>query len=463
MDRSRRTEKGAVAPGKDRGLEPSTREPIAPEDSEEVFAETDSLSAYLRQMGESQLLSAEDESRLMHEYNRLVEEVWSELRRFGFVANEYLNILDETTAENICEKFMVLGLLAKKGARPESLLADFMKWREEIARAYKALGEDSKKGAHGAKKSGERISSLLGRYRPQNSFIHEWLDAAVEYGKLLDGRSAGKEEIREQALRRLMVSRQDFSAAMRRIACLREQSEALRRRMLEANLRLVISIAKHFQNRGLSLNDLIQEGNIGLMKALDKFDCRLGHKFSTYATWWIKQSISKGLAEQSRTIRIPSHMIATIARMHSQEQIFIQEKGREPEPEELAAVLDMPKERVRALQRMASQTVSLQAPSGEDGESSLGDFIEDESSENPVQKAAFTVLKEKIDEVLDMLSERERQVIGMRFGLSGDSQKTLVEISEHFGITRERVRQIEAKAIEKLRHPSRRRLLEGYF
>lgn len=433
--------------------------------ADNTFPEINSLSAYMRAMSENELLSRDEEFKIMESYNQIIESIWRELCSFGFLANEYLNVLEDISPENICDRFLVLNILSKKGLKANSLLADFIKWRDEITNTYQKACIEFAKSPSSCGKNRNALSQILQKYRPQNSFIEDYLQASIEYEKLLQMKNTTKNEKNDDnyVLQRLMMSKDNFLAVMKKILSKRSEADLIRHKILEANLRLVISIAKKFQIRGLSLNDLIQEGNIGLMKALGKFDYRLGHKFSTYATWWIKQSILKALAEQSRTIRIPSHMIATINRMHAEEQIFIQEMGREPQSEELATILDMPKERVRALQRMAFQTISLQAPIGDDNNSTISDFLEDENSDNPVQKAAYSILKEKINKVLDMLSERERQIIIMRFGLNSEKEKTLDELSKHFEITKERVRQIEAKAIGKMRHPSQLKLLKEYF
>lgn len=429
---------------------------------EEDFSGTDSLSAYFRDMSESTLMSATEQAEVIKKYNSFVEEIWSELCLFAFVANEYIHIIDETSADNISERFMILSVLAGRKKRAEALILDFADWRSQIVKACEKCYQKS--AQHFViNNDRKKLQALLQRYRPQNSYIYEWCEVAESYFSELRGKDGESSAIAKQILNRIQLGKKDFFSSVDKIEKLKTQSEALRKMILERNLRLVISTAKHFQNRGASLNDLIQEGNIGLIKALDKFDCRLGNKFSTYAVWWIKYLISKALAEQTRTIRIPAHMMATINKMKSQEQLFIQEQGREPTADELATILDMPKERVRALQRMAEQPISLQAPLGEDSESSLEDFLEDENSESPVGQTAFSVLKEKINTVLDMLSERERLVISMRFGLNDYDQKTLEEISGQFGISKERVRQIELKALEKLRHPMRRKHLEGYF
>lgn len=288
----------------------------------------------------------------------------------------------------------------------------------------------------------------------------------IELAKNMEAGAVAKEKIAILKSREENATEEELAEIKEEIKNLQKDLDAgdeAKKRLAEANLRLVVSIAKRYVGRGMLFLDLIQEGNLGLIKAVEKFDYRKGYKFSTYATWWIRQAITRAIADQARTIRIPVHMVETINKLIRVSRQLLQELGREPTPEEIAAEMNMPVERVREILKISQEPVSLETPIGEEEDSHLGDFIQDDNVPVPADAAAFTLLKEQLEEVLGTLTEREQKVLTLRFGLEDGRARTLEEVGREFNVTRERIRQIEAKALRKLRHPSRSRKLKDYL
>ena len=288
----------------------------------------------------------------------------------------------------------------------------------------------------------------------------------IELAKNMEAGAVAKEKIAILKSREENATEEELAEIKEEIKNLQKDLDAgdeAKKRLAEANLRLVVSIAKRYVGRGMLFLDLIQEGNLGLIKAVEKFDYRKGYKFSTYATWWIRQAITRAIADQARTIRIPVHMVETINKLIRVSRQLLQELGREPSPEEIAAEMNMPVERVREILKISQEPVSLETPIGEEEDSHLGDFIQDDNVPVPADAAAFTLLKEQLIEVLGTLTEREQKVLRLRFGLDDGRPRTLEEVGRQFNVTRERIRQIEAKALRKLRHPSRSKVLKDYL